>query len=487
METRPSRRELLAVGGLALLSSASLRALVTAGEAETRIPRFQIPLPIPDVLNPVKADVTTDYYEIVHREAALEILPGRLTTIWGYNGRFPGPTIKARCGRTTVVRHTNELHTPTVVHLHGGVTPPESDGFPTDHIMPGSSRTYTYPNEGRGATLWYHDHAMDHTGRNIYMGLAGLYVLEDPSECALRLPSGAFDIPLVIQDRLFDEDGAFVYDTFFRLAAKGGVMLVNGAPWPRLDVAARKYRFRMLNASNATPLRLALSSGRPMVQIATEGGLLRAPVTLREIPLAMAERAEVVIDFAEYPVGTRVVLQNLNRSDLSGRPSDEIMRFDVVRPEEDDSALPVRLSSVQTIGTDMAVRTRHFVISGGPRLGLPPVTHWTINGKDFEADRPIATPRYGDVEIWHFENRRLLGFLGLVHPVHVHLVNFQVIERDGAPPPPYEAGWKDTVAVAKGHEAKVIARFGGYRGRYVVHCHNLEHEDHAMMARFDVV
>jgi spore coat protein A len=124
---------------------------------------------------------------------------------------------------------------------------------------------------------------------------------------------------------------------------------------------------------------------------------------------------------------------------------------------------------VQAVAKDTAIRTRHFVFSGGPTLGLPPVTHWTINGRGFEADRPIATPRYGDVEIWHFENRRLLGFLGLVHPVHVHLVNFQVIERDGAPPPVHEAGWKDTVAVAKGHEVKVIARFGGYRGRYLVH------------------
>jgi spore coat protein A len=487
MDTRPSRRELLTLGSSALLASVALRSAVNAAETETRIPRFQVSLPIPEVLNPVRADATTDYYEIAHREAALEILPGRLTTIWGYNGRFPGPTIKARRGRTVVVRHTNELRTSTVVHLHGGVTPPESDGFPTDHIMPGVSRTYTYPNDGRAATLWYHDHAMDHTGRNVYMGLAGLYLLEDRGESGLRLPAGAFDVPLVIQDRLFDADGAFVYDTFHRLAAKGGVMLVNGAPWPRLEVAARKYRFRILNASNATPLRLALSSGRPLVQIATDGGLLPVPVPLREIPLAMAERVEVVIDFAAYPVGARVILQNLNDRDISGRVSDEIIRFDVVRSEEDDSALPGRLSDVQAIPADAAVRTRHFVFAGGPELGFPPVTHWTINGRDFEIDRPVATPRYGDVEIWHFENRRRLGILGLIHPVHVHLVNFRVIERDGGPPPPHETGWKDTVAVAKGHEAKIVARFEGYRGRYVVHCHNLEHEDHAMMARFDVV
>jgi spore coat protein A len=133
------------------------------------------------------------------------------------------------------------------------------------------------------------------------------------------------------------------------------------------------------------------------------------------------------------------------------------------------------------------VCTRRFVFAGRPRLHWPPATHWLINGRDFDADRAIAAPRYGDVEIWHFENRRFLGFGGLIHPVHVHLVNFQILERDGGPPLPHETGWKDTVAVPKGHEVKVIARFEGYRGRYVVHCHNLEHEDHTMMARFDVI
>src|SRR4029450_2864943 len=201
MSSKPSRREFIALGGSALLAAAALRQ--AGAEAEASLPRFQVPLPIPPVLDPVKTDATTDYYELGQREAAVEILPGRLTEIWGYYGRFPGPTIRARRGRTTVVRHTNQLRVPTVVHLHGAITPPDSDGFPTEHIMPGASTTYTYPNEGRAATLWYHDHAMDRTGRNIYMGLAGLYLLQDDDERSLGLPEGPYDIPLVIQDRLF--------------------------------------------------------------------------------------------------------------------------------------------------------------------------------------------------------------------------------------------------------------------------------------------
>jgi FtsP/CotA-like multicopper oxidase with cupredoxin domain len=484
MSSTPTRREFIALGGSALLATAALRQ--ASAEAEALLPRFQVPLAIPPVLEPIRADATTDYYELVQREAAVEILPGRLTGVWGYDGRFPGPTIKARRGRTTVVRHTNHLRVPTVVHLHGGITPPDSDGFPTEHIMPGASKTYTYPNEGSAATLWYHDHAMDRTGTNIYMGLAGFYLLQE-DDVSSQLPSGACDIPLMIQDRLFDARGSFVYDTFHGLAAKGGTILVNGVPWPRLEVATRKYRFRILNGSNATPLRLALSSGQPLVQIATDGGLLREPVASACIPLAMAERVEVVIDFGSCPIGSRVTLQNLNATDVTGRVANEIMRFDVLRAEEDDSVLPAALGDVPPIPVAAAVRTRKFVFAGKPGLHLPPAAHWAINGRDFDAERPIAAPRYGDVEIWHIQNRKLFGFLGLVHPVHVHLVAFQIIERNGKAPLPHEAGWKDTVAVAKGEEVKIIARFEGYRGRYVLHCHNLEHEDHSMMARFDVI
>jgi FtsP/CotA-like multicopper oxidase with cupredoxin domain len=228
-----------------------------------------------------------------------------------------------------------------------------------DHVMPGESRTYMYPNAQRAATLWYHDHAMDHTGKNIYMGLAGLYLIEDEKERALRLPDGDCDVPLLIQDRLFASDGSFRYATVNHLAARGGTMLVNGAPWPRLDVATRKYRFRIVNGSNATPLRLALSSGDPLMQIATDGGLLSAPVPCRDIPLAMAERVEVIVDFSRYGVGARIVLQNLNTAGVTGSISNEIMQFHVTREEGDESILPTRLADLQPLLRSEAIRTRY--------------------------------------------------------------------------------------------------------------------------------
>jgi spore coat protein A len=386
-----------------------------------------------------------------------------------------------------VVRHTNQLSVPTVVHLHGGATPSDSDGFPTDMVLPGQTRTYMYPNNRRAATLWYHDHAMDHTGRNIYMGLAGLYLVHDDEEQSLGLPSGPYDVPLFIQDRKFAPDGSLSYQTLNHLGAKGGVILVNGAPWPHMEVAARKYRFRIVNACNATPLRLALSSGQPLLQIATDGGLLPSPVRCPNIPLVMAERTEIVIDFSIYPVGTKLILQNLNIARQTGPIAREIMLFHVVRQEPDDSVVSERLCEFEPIDPATAKRTRHFVLSAKPSFGFVPIVNWKINGKAFDPDQPIASPISGDVEIWRFTNRRFLGLLSLVHPVHVHLVSFLILERNGRPPLPHETGWKDTVAVDKDEDVSVIARFDPYPGKYLLHCHNLEHEDHSMMARFDVV
>jgi spore coat protein A, manganese oxidase len=408
MSNKIARREILYLGaGLAAVSATP--PLVSTGEGRaSATQRFQRPLRIPRVLKPVRTDSTTDYYEMTQREAEVEILPGLRTTVWGYEGMLPGPTIQARRGRRAVVRHTNRLSVPTVVHLHGGVAPPDSDGFPTDMILPGQARTYVYPNNQRPATLWYHDHAMNHTGRNIYMGLSGFYLLFDEEEESLHLPEGPYDVPLLIQDRLFASDGEFVYDTFRHLAAKGGTILVNGAPWPRMEVAARKYRFRILNASNATPLRLALSSGLPLVLIATDGGLLSAPVSCSNIPLAMAERIEVVIDFSAYPIGTHIVLQNLNSQEISGEFSDQIMRFDVVRTDQDDSLIPSQLGSLAAIDQSAAVCTREFVFSASPSRGIPPVVNWRINGKHFDPDHPIVSPRYGDAEIWHIRSKNFL-------------------------------------------------------------------------------
>jgi spore coat protein A, manganese oxidase len=485
MTKEMTRREILVLSSAAIAASLTSHGARAVADVEY-IPRFQLPLRVPPILQPVSTDVDRDYYEISHREAQVNILPRKSTTIWGYDGLFPGPTIKAKRNRSVVIRHTNHLAVPTAVHLHGASTASEFDGFPMDVMLPGESKTYVYENKRRAATLWYHDHAMGHTARNIYQGLAGLYLIEDDIESALCLPSGSSDIPLMIQDRIISEDGSLKYAAGLgnQTGVKGNAILVNGTPWPKLAVATRKYRFRILNASNSTPYRLKLSSGQSFMQIATDGGLLSAPVSCSELSLAMAERIEVVIDFSIYPLGAQILLQNLNGRGLLA----EVMRFEVVNQEQDDSIMPIRLGPFERLDERAAVRTRTLVFASSVAFGMPPLD-WTINGKGFSPEHPIVEARLGDVEIWHFinHNPKMLGMFAMLHPVHVHEVNFQILTRNGGPPMPFERGWKDTIALEKGEDARVIMKFENYRGRYLIHCHNLEHEDHSMMARFDII
>jgi spore coat protein A len=306
---------------------------------------FRVPLRIPRLLEP-RRDGDTDRYEITQRRATVELLPGVLTEIWGYEGEFPGPTIVSRSGRRTVVRHRNLLPVPTVVHLHGGHTPASSDGYPTDLLIPESglspdghasshhdpranirvgNREYEYPVLQRAATLWYHDHRMDFTGPAVWRGLLGLHLVRDDEEEALPLPAGDREIPLVVTDRAFAADGSLRYPSLdpsllhrhgvprpYRQGVVGDVILVNGTPWPTLEVDAVRYRFRVLNASNTRRYRIALDppppDGSGLVQIGSDGGLLERPISHDRIEIAPAERFDIVVDFSSYPVsrcGTR--------------------------------------------------------------------------------------------------------------------------------------------------------------------------------------
>ena len=229
-------------------------------------------------------------------------------------------------------------------------------------------------------------------------------------------------------------------------------------------------------------MRLALSTHHPLIQIGSDQGLLAAPVALPTIGLAMAERVDIIVDFSVYPLGTRVVLENRRGEG----PLRSVMRFDVVRTARDDSRVPERLSEIEPLDRSQAARTRTFVFGGKPTLGVPPGVHWVINGEPFDPLRVDANPRLDDIEVWRFVNRAFVGRT-MVHPVHTHLAPFQVLSRNGRAPLRQERGWKDTVAIEDDEEVDVIIRWSRYRGRYLLHCHNLEHEDHSMMARVDVV
>lgn len=508
-----SRRGLFGIlgGGVAAAGltgcGIDLRPLVGGGSGQTaellhsaaRLPEpFRAPLPIPPVRRPVGGRI-----EITQRVADAHILPGLRTPVFGYDGIFPGPTVETRRGSPAVVRHRNELPVPTVVHLHGGHTAAEHDGWPTDlvlparfarsrpvhhgHGMPGDvsagEREYAYPMDQRAATLWYHDHRMDFTGPQVYRGLAGMHIVRDDEEDALGLPGGDREIPLLICDRAFEADGSFLYPSLdptlrevpgvepaWMEGVLGDVVLVNGAPWPVAEVDAARYRLRILNASNARRYRLALQPGGEFVQIGSDGGLLAAPVRHRALTVAPAERFDVVVDFSRYPVGSEVTLVNLLGRGTTG----QVMRFRVVRPARDDSRVPARLSTVEPLDPATTTGYREWRFSRGRVHGHQ---GWTINGLPFDPSRIDARPRLGDVELWRLSS-------DLHHPVHVHLDPFQVVSRGGQDPGLFDGGWKDTVDLRPAEDVEVAVRFTHHRGRFMLHCHNLEHEDMAMMAAF---
>ena len=458
-----------------------------------------------------------DYYEVVVKPGVASIIPGMQTPIWGFNGHYPGPTFLAKRERTIVMRVVNRIPEITSLHYHGGHTPPDSDGVPmlsfssTDRIVPGGligSRTYVYPNDNEfPATFWYHDHGLDVTGPNVYRGLAGFFYLgpnDGPGDEQFRaadaaLPNGygRYDIPMVFQDRRFNADGSLLYNTFDHDGFLGDHFLVNGAIQPYLPVARRKYRFRWLNGSNARQYELFLSTGDQFIQIGTDGGLLPQPVDRTSIRIAPAERYEVVIDFSRYPVGSKVYLLNCLQQFQGGKPEDvnmddctPLVEFRVHRDEDDPSWIPDDLNpgcaahiysylnpnNPMNPGVEIPVRLLDLDRTNGA---------WAINGRFFDRNRVDIVEKLGTQSIWVLQNRS--G--GWEHPVHIHDMEFVILDKNGVAPHPGEAGLKDTFIVGQNETVRVMACWTGAKniGRYVFHCHNLEHEDMAMMGIFEVV
>jgi|CXWL01.1.fsa_nt_gi spore coat protein A len=440
---------------------------------------FSKSLSFPPVLSPTSTDATTDYYSISMQSTTKQIVAGGPTTIWGYNGIFPGPTIKARSNRRVVVRQTNNLSVNTSVHLHGGHMPPNSDGYPTDYIAPGNFRDYIYPNDQLPATLWYHDHTMDFTGRNVYNGLAGFYLLTDDLEDALPLPKGRYEVPLVVQDRTFNPDGSLFYSNsgMTRINGfQGEQILTNGTIQPYHQVERRRYRFRILNGSNARFYEFALSNGQPFIQIGSDGGLLAAPVSRTSIVLSPAERADVIIDFAQVAGGTNLILQNLRGTGATS----EVMQFRVMpwRYGKDNSRIPSVLRLIDRIPVPSATVTRDFTLN--QTMGMGGMT-FSFNNLPFSPTRIDANPQLNATEIWVFRSTTQMD-----HPIHIHDISWQIVDINGNPPPPWDMGWKDTFIVPALGTVRVIGKFTDFTGDYVFHCHILEHEDFAMMGQFRV-
>jgi spore coat protein A, manganese oxidase len=506
-----SRRDLLKVG---LFSSAALmlpaeRVARTKLSIANRMPQSKLPAPFSmSWKTPPRAPIIgsvgdTDYFQLTQQAERVNILPDKQTTIWGYNGVTPGPTIYVQRHRPAVVRQINalpDIHPRekypvwTSTHLHGSCSLPQYDGYASDITTPGAFKDYHYPNIQDARTLWYHDHGVHITAPNAYMGLAAQYILTDEFEQSLPIPHGEYDIPMILKDVMFEESGELIIDENDESGIYGDVILVNGVPWPRMEVEPRKYRFRVLNASVSRSYDLALDTGEPLIVIGTDGGLTPHPQPCGNVKVGMAERYEIVIDFAKYKPGQRVVLKNLGpKNNIDYDTTGVICAFDVVKPLSDtrNNEVPRDLNpNMRVMGLTEAdvslgddrkpiVRNMRFERKEG---------HWTVNGQTWEDvvnskyELTVANPKYQDVEIWELENPG--G--GWFHPVHIHLVDFKVLDRNGKPPFDYEKGPKDVVYVGESEKVRVIMRFENQRGKYMMHCHNLVHEDHDMMVQFEV-
>ena len=453
----------------------------------------------------------------VHAKVHRDVPP---TRFWSYGSGVLAPVIEARANQPLEVEWVNELpahhflpidfslhgcgkelpEVRAVVHVHGARVPTKDDGYPTDWYAPGSGRTCHYPLEQESATLWYHDHAMGLNRLNMYAGLFGLFLVRDKAEDDLNLPSGKYEIPLTLFDRDFTTDGQLFYPTSGdpdhpwvpEFVADG--ILVNGKIRPFFEVEPRLYRFRVLNAANSRFFGLSLSHKLPFHQIGTDQGLLPAPVQLTDILLAPGERADLLIDFSQF-AGQNVQL-------LTG--AYDILQFRVASNTAAASAgngkrsIPAALRPVPRTPESAATVTRTITLNEyQDKVGNPMVM--LLNRKRWH-DPVTEQPRLNSTEIWEFVN-----LTEDVHPMHLHLVRFQLLDRRTfdvfayqmrkqlrfmAPamlPGPEEIGWKDTIQCPPGVITRIIVHFDGYPGKYLYHCHILEHESNDMMRPFEVV
>jgi FtsP/CotA-like multicopper oxidase with cupredoxin domain len=485
LDDRLSRRRFLrlAAAGAATAAGVSIPALSSCDGSSTGpgpLEPSRSPLPTPAALSATGASLIA--------APGVTSIAGESTGVWLFNGLLPGPSLRARRGDQARIRLLNQLPEPTIVHWHGLQVPAHADGHPRFAVGPGGGFEYEFPIVQRAGTFWYHPHPHHHTAGQIQRGLAGFFIVTDDEEDSLRLPAGSREILLLLQDRDGEPGLAFDYaptSADLHTGMLRDTPFGNGARLPSLTVTGARYRFRVLNASQARVYRLALADGSSIAVIGNDGGLLPAVAEVDSVYLGIGERVDFLVDFARYPVGSRLMLKSLPFAvpfapESGSRQGAEMDLLQLVRAEGiggSDPPLPGILSSPPAL--DAAAAERTFVLRStdhGDRH--------QINGRSFDMDRVDEQIPMGQVERWMFRNESALP-----HPVHLHGTHFQVESRIGGRNTvfPYEAGWKDTVLVMPLETVAVLVVFERYRGIFPLHCHNLQHEDQGMMLNVDVV
>ncbi|BCX88383.1 blue copper oxidase [Methylomarinovum tepidoasis] len=470
-------------------------------------------LPVPPLLTGTLNDAGQKVFELNLQRGQKSFLPGTSTETFGINGDYLGPTIRLSKGDKALFKVTNHLGERTTIHWHGAHVPAAMDGGPHQVIEAGETWQPSFEIMQPAATLWYHPHLHGKTGEHVYKGLAGFFIVDDEVSDSLPLPKtyGVDDIPIVIQDRNIDPDGTMNYtinNMENMMGFRGAYILVNGAVTPTLETKAQMIRLRLLNGSNARIYNFGFSDNRTFYQIATDGGLLQTPVPMNRLRLAPGERAEILLDLRQ-DINNYLILKSYSEETTPSLMRDSMMSrgrmmsddldmqtFDVMYIRigeigDNGASLPSQLTSIDWLQSATAVRTRTFVLGMGMGMGMgrrfsqSTERHmFTINGQSFDMNRIDETVRLGDTEIWVIRNQ------SMAHPFHMHDVQFQILDRNGAPPSASEKGWKDTVLVMPNETVRVIARFDDFADpdhAYMYHCHILEHEDDGMMGQFIVV
>ncbi|AOS64008.1 multicopper oxidase family protein [Actinoalloteichus hymeniacidonis] len=412
-------------------------------------------------------------------------LDGGPTETWGVNGAYLGPTIRAAKGEKVRFRVDNGLDEPTSLHWHGMHLPPDMDGGPHQPVGPGETWTPNWTIDQPAATLWYHPHLHGNTADHLYRGLAGMFILDDDNVDQLKLPAeyGVDDIPMIVQDRKFDDNNQFDQSIPFMSTSGtlGDEIIVNGSRGPYHEVTTRLVRLRLLNASNARMYNFGLSDDREFQLIGTDGGLLPEAWATDRVQLSPGERAEIVVAFEPgETVELRSYEAEFELGDMApARLNGDEDRFDIIQFRAadtltDETEIPAVLASAPDLDTHDIAEVRTFELEGR-----------NINGERMAMDRIDFGVREGDTEVWEVTNVN-----GYIHNFHVHDVQFQILDVDGAEPPPDLRGWKDTVLLIPDLRYRLAMRFDGYTNPdmpYMYHCHLLTHEDQGMMGQFVVL
>ena len=506
------------VGGSASDTSAPETTLATTGTTATTAPGTGGPVDVEIAMRaiPDRVRITSGGESDVWRLVA-EVTDGDPAVVVPVGDSYLGPTLRLRRGQRVRIVFDNELPEETIVHWHGLDVPEDMDGHPRFAVPNGGRYVYEFTVENRAGTYWYHPHPHGRTGPQVYAGMAGFFIVADDEEDALALPAGDFDLPMVIQDRTFDGDRLDYRSNGMMTQMIGFIgdqILVNGRPDAAFSVASRSHRLRILNGSNSRIYKVAWDDGTPLTVIATDGGLLGAPVTRPYVTLGPAERVDLWVDFASDGVGGTRELVSLpfdapqmggmmgGGSSLPNGAGFTVASFTVDREADSTDLLPAILSDLGLASIEEAVnpdvaRTIVLAMARGT---------WSLNGRTFQMTEvaPEETVQLGDTEVWEFFNAggggggMMGGGMGggLAHPMHMHGQQFQVLDRtiDDAGRASWETvsagyvdeGWKDTVLVMPGERVRVLRRFTTFPGLFLYHCHNLEHEDMGMMRNFRI-